>query len=180
MYCTYEDQRLYLPAGEYNAARVLEYLLKIVENNGGEYEPYKHTLANNRSYEPNAEPKRIMGQLWADFILDDVYYGISLDDNPFFDFYLTKTQVVDGKRKRNVYTEKLSKEWVYDCLFRVTNDEEVKEIAYQLFNIVVKAPMSEVYNDKHRFRVNNIYDGGWHWEYKVDPDRWIKAKWDKY
>ena len=181
MFVTQEDQRLYLTPWNYNSARVLGYLVKIVEDNGGEVEPYKHCMANNRVCEPTAEPKRIFGQSWIHFILDDMYYAISLDDNPFFDQNYLKTPVKNGKRLRNVYMETLSRDWMYDCLFRVTNDEEAKEIAYELFNIVLKAPNSGRYNmEPQKIQVPNTYDGGWHWEHKPVPDKWIEAKWKTY
>ena len=181
MFAIKEDQRLYLKPWEYNSCRVLGCLAKIVEDNGGEVKPYKHCIANNRICEPTAEPKRIYGQTWIDFILDDVYYSISLDDNPFFDMHYLKTPIKDGKRLRNVYMEKLSRDWMYDCLFRVTTDEEAKEIAYQLFNIVLQAPNSKRYSlSPERIQVSNLYDGGWHWEHKPTPDKWINAKWDMY
>ena len=155
--------------------RVLGYIVKIVEDNGGEVEPYKHCMANNRTYEPTAEPKRIYGQSWINFTLDGYYYNISLDDNPFFDMHYLKTEIVNGKRRRNVYLEVLSREWMYDCLFKVTTDEEVKEIAHELFQIVISANDSEVYHDKERIQVPNTYNDGWHWETKIEPDKWVEC-----
>lgn len=173
MFATQENQRLYLKAWEYNSMRVLGCIAKIVEDNGGDVEPYRHCMANNRTYEPTAEPIQIYGQSWIHFILDDMYYAISLDDNPFFDMHYLKTKVVNGKRRQNVYMRVLSRDWMYDCLFKVTSDEEAKEIAYELFNIVLSAKESERYYEKHRIQVPNTYDGGWHWETKYEPDRWV-------
>ena len=135
MFATQEDQRLYLAPWDYNSMRVLGCLAKIVQDNGGDVEPWRHCMANNRTYEPTAEPIRIYGQSWINFILDDMYYHISLNDNPFLDMNIIKTPVVDGKRLVNVYARELDRSWMYDCLFRVTNDEDAKEIANQLFNI---------------------------------------------
>ena len=180
MFVITEDQRLYLTPWNYNSCRVLGCLAKIVEDNGGEVEPYKHCMANNRICEPTAEPKRIYGQSWICFVLDDMYYHISLDDNPFFEMHILKTPVVNGKRLKNVYMEELSKEWMYDCLFRVTSDEEAKEIANLLFNIALSAKKSQKYNEKQKIQVPNTYDGGWHWETKYKPDKWIEAKWKMY
>ena len=180
MFVTKEDQRLYLTPWNYNSCRVLGCLAKIVEDNGGDVEPYKHCMANNRVYEPTAVAKQIYGQSWICFVLDDMYYYIQLDDNPFFEMYIMKTPVVNGKRLRNVYMDELSRDWMYDCLFKVTSDEEAKEIANQLFNIALSAKPSQKYNDKHKIQVPNVYDGSWHWEMKYDPDKWIDAQWQKY
>ena len=175
MFVMKEDQRLYLKAWEYNSCRVLGYIVKIVEDNGGKVAPYKHCMANNRTYEPTAEPKRIYGQSWISFILDDMYYNISLDENPFFEMHYLKTKVVNGKRLQNVYMGELSRGWMYDCLFRVTNDDEVKEIAYELFNIVLSAKESEVYHETEKIQVPNTYNDNWHWETRVKPSRWVEG-----
>lgn len=179
MFATQENQRLYLKAWEYNSMRVLGFLVKIIEDNGGEVEPYKHCMANNRTYEPTAEPRQIYGQSWITFTLDDMYYHISLDDNPFFDMHYLKTAIINGKRRQNVYMNVLSREWMYDCLFKITSDEEAKEIAYELFNIVLSAKESKRYYEKHRIQVPNTYDDGWHWETKYDGDRWVEG-WKRY
>lgn len=180
MFVTVEDQRLYLTPWNYNSCRVLGCLAKIIEDNGGDVEPYKHCMANNRVCEPTAEPKRIFGQSWITFVLDNVYYHISLDDNPFFEFNILKTPVINGKRLRNVYMEQLNRDWVYDCLFKTTSDGEAIEIAQQLYNIVLSAPMSGKYYEKNKIRVPNTYNDGWHWETKVEPDKWIEAKWKTF
>lgn len=180
MFVMKEDQRLYLTPWNYNSCRVLGCLVKIVEDNGGEVEPYKHCMATNRAYQTEDEVKRIYGQSWICFILDDMYYHISLDDNPFFEMHYLKTPVVDGKRLKNVYMEELSRDWMYDCLFKKTSDEEAKEIANQLFNIVLSAKQSEKYYEQHKVQVPNTYDGGWHWETKCEKDKWIEAKWKTF
>ena len=59
MFSFKENQRAYLPAWEFNTCRVLGALAEIVENNGGKVKPFRHVLANNRTYEPDAEPVRI-------------------------------------------------------------------------------------------------------------------------
>lgn len=92
MFATKEDQRLYLVPWEYNSMRVLGCLAKIVQDNGGDVEPWRHCMANNRTCEPTAEPKRIFGQSWINYILDDMYYHISLNDNPFMDMTIIKTR----------------------------------------------------------------------------------------
>ena len=180
MFVLKEDQRLYLTPWNYNSCRVLGYLVKIIEDNGGEVEPYKHCMANNRVCEPTAEPKRIYGQSWIHFILDDIYYAISLDDNPYFDMHILKTPIVNGKRLRNVYMNNLKRDWMYDCLFRVTSDEEAREIAFQLFNIALEEKYSEAYLQKKTIEVRNRYNSGTHMEVVTKQQVWIEAKWKTF
>lgn len=49
MYVSYEGQRLYLSAWEYNAARVLTELARIIKNNGGTVAPKTAALISNRN-----------------------------------------------------------------------------------------------------------------------------------
>lgn len=51
MYVSYEGERLYLSAWEYNAARVLTELARIVKNNGGTVAPKTPALIINRNLE---------------------------------------------------------------------------------------------------------------------------------
>lgn len=55
MYVSYEDQRLYLSTWEYNAARVLTELARIVKNNGGTVAPKTAALISNRNLEHTVE-----------------------------------------------------------------------------------------------------------------------------
>ena len=86
------------------------------------------------------------------------------DDNPFFPHYYQKTKIVDGKRLRNIYLEEMPRDWMYDCLFGVANDDEIREIACQLYNTLVSLEPSGVYNEKQTITVPNTYDGGYHRE----------------
>lgn len=173
MFALKEDQRLYLPAWEYNAARVLGCVAEIVQGLGGEVKPWKHIMANNRNYEPDAEPRRIYGQSWITFILDGMYYSFDWDDNPFFDDHFSKTPVKDGKRLRNIYADSKLPAWKYDCLFRIASDEQCHIIAEELLENMKDAACSQVYHETHKMKVPNVYDGGWHWEYGREPDKWI-------
>lgn len=55
MYVSYEGQRLYLSTWEYNAARVLTELARIVKNNGGTVAPKTAALISNRNLEHTVE-----------------------------------------------------------------------------------------------------------------------------
>ena len=173
MFATKEDQRLYLPAWEYNAARVLGCVAEIVTGMGGDVKPWKHIMANNRQYEPDAEPRQIYGQSWIVFVLDGVYYNFSWDDNPYFEETVHKTWVVNGRRLRNVYADSPLPPWKSDCLFRIASDLQCRCIAEELLENMRRAPMSGVYRERKRISVPNTYDGKSHCETMVEPDKWI-------
>lgn len=177
MFVTKENQRLYLPAWEYNAARVLGCVAELVQDKGGEVAPWRNIMANNRTYEPDAEPRQIYGQSWITFIIGGIYYKFDFDDNPFFEDHFTKTPVKDGKVLRNLYADSPIKDWKYDCLFRIASDEQCREIAEELLQKMLDANCSEVYYEKVRERVPNTYNDGWHWETFIRyKDEYVDAK----
>ena len=142
-----ENQRAYLPAWEYNTCRMLGALAEIVEKNGGKVKPYRHVMANNRTYEPDAEPVRIYGQGYIKFSVDGNLYDFEIDDNPFFEHYYSKLKILDGKVPRGyqVYMEALPRNvWMYDCLFRTATDEQIAEIAEIVYQTLLKMPYSRV------------------------------------
>ena len=155
-----EGQRAYLPAWEFNTCRMLGELAKIVENNGGKVAPYRHVMANNRTYEPDAEPISIYGQGYITFNLDGDRYGFSINDNPFFEHYYSKLKIIGGKipRGNQVYVAELPrKAWMYDCLFRTATDADVAEIAQLVFEELRKMPYSKVEPERETRRVRVPY-----------------------
>lgn len=171
MYCV-EGQRLYLKAWEYNTCRMLGALAEIVRNNGGIVAEAPYIMANNRTYEPDAEPKRIYGRGYIKFTLDGFLYYFQVDENPFFDHGYTKRKIHDGKVVAgcNTYIEDLSRDWIYDCLFAVTNDADIREIAEQVFTLLITAKPSRIARTTHRRKVPA------HWEYYGEPVRYEEVK----
>ena len=214
MIVTKENQRLYLTAWNYNAARIVSELAKIVENNGGRYKPtnaaiisdrrltdilseyeekitlYKSIVSdgrgNDRTIEAinrmeneidrlkkiNNEPIRVTHTTYISFILDGLYYYYQVDDNPFFDFYYSKTPVKNGRRSRDAVLEKDKKKWLFDCFFSSGCPEaDVKEAANIIFNMLVSAENSVIRRDSKRRRVKNTYDSWYHYEIIYSPER---------
>ena len=158
--CVKEGQRLYLTAWNFNTCRVLGCLADIVENNGGKVAPFRRVMANNRQYEPDAEPISIYGQGYIRFNLDGVQYYWQIDDNPFFEHYYTKVRIADGKvpRGNQVYLDEFSrKEWMYDCLFKTASDADIHEIANLALNALINAPFSKVEPERETRRVRVPY-----------------------
>lgn len=165
--------RLYLAPWDFNACLIMEQLENIIKDNGGQVKKAHWIMGSNRSIE--GEPRKMRGQMYISFVLDEKYYYFQIDDNPFFQHYYQKTAIIEGKRLRNVYLEEFAREWIYDCLFGVASDDEIKEIAYQVFNLLVQAKDSGIYYEKEKIRVENTYDGGWHWENQIRPNEWVKV-----
>lgn len=169
MFIFKEGQRAYLPAWEFNTCRVLGALAEIVESHGGKVKPFRHIMANNRTYEPDAEPVSIYGQGYIRFTINNYMYYFQIDDNPFFDHYYTKQEIRDGKiiAENQIYAENLSREWMYDCLFKVTTDAEILEIAQEVFDLLMAAKPSKIARVTHKRKVSA------HWEYETEPIKYV-------
>lgn len=123
----------------------------------------------------NNDPIPITHTTYISFTFDNNYYSYSVDDNPFFDFYYSKTSIINGKHQTNVYSDTDKKEWLYDCFFSFSaTDADVKEAANMIFNMLATAKNSAVYRDSTKKRVPNTYDGGYHYETIYSPDRYEK------
>lgn len=120
----------------------------------------------------NTDPIRVTHTTYIAFILDGFYYYYQVDDNPFFDFYYSKTPVKNGKRSRDAVLEKDKKEWLYDCFFHSgCSDDDIREAAYLIFNMLVSAENSTIIRDSKKVRVGNTYNAGWHYETVYAPER---------
>lgn len=120
----------------------------------------------------NNEPITVTHTSYISFVLNDVYYYYQMDDNPFFEFMYSKTPVRNGKRSFNIYASEDTKEWAksYD-LFKTLTDMEVSDAATKILEMLLSAPISEVYRETKRTRVPNTYDDGYHYEMILEPER---------
>lgn len=199
-----KKETLYFTNWNYNAARILQRLEKLIYNNGGVIaSTYEHsfdtlyTLHNRtlsgaireqaervqRLEELNRDASKAREELetlqaikcppietrfknWIGFVLDNIYYYLSFDNNPFFPFHLQKIKVNNLSYTGDFYLEELNKkEWFFDCLFSFhCTDAEIKEITNLLFNELQAAPMSGEYIETTKKRVPNLYNSGYHYE----------------
>lgn len=198
-----KKETLYFTNWNYNAARILQRLEKLVIDNGGviasTYENSFTTLytLHNRTLsgairEQAERVQRLEGlnrdasaardeletlqavkcppietrfKSWIGFVLNNVYYNLSFDSNPFFPFHLQKIKVNNLSYTGDFYMEEIKKDWFFDCLlsFHCT-DVEIKEITNLLFNELQAAPLSGEYIETIKKRVPNLYNSGYHYE----------------
>lgn len=120
----------------------------------------------------NNEPITVTHTSYISFVLNDMYYYYQMDDNPFFEFMYSKTPIRNGKRSANIYLSEDIKEWAksYD-LFKTLTDMEVSDAATKILEMLLSAPISEVYRETKRTRVPNTYDDGYHYEMILEPER---------
>ena len=171
-----DGDRLYLRAGEYNAARIISELADIVKNHGGRVKPTNKAIISDRSAEEKSDPINVTHTSYISFVLDGIYYYYQVNDNPFFDFYYIKTPIKNGKYSRDAALETGGKEWLYDCFFGSNcGQQDIIEAANLIFNMLCNAPMSEIIRVGHKQRVANTYDDGWHFEMVYAPERLEKV-----
>lgn len=203
-----KEQTYYYTNWNYNAARLLDRLQRVIENNGGYiaetnppeyfyhafqtlYTIHNRTLAGairvaetrvNRLKEfqrdasaaetelqrlqaIQAPPIKTRFTSYIHFALDNYYYELSFDNNPFFPFHYRKIKLNNNQFTGDFYLEEFTKEWLCDCLFSYNcNNNEIKEISNMIFNALCSAPAVGEYIESKKTRVPNTYDDGWHYE----------------
>lgn len=171
-----DGTRLYLRAWEYNAARIMSELANIVTNHGGRVKPTNTAIISDRSATEKAEPITVTHTSHISFVMDETYYYYQVDDNPFFNFYWSKTPIKNGKRSSDAGLDADEKEWLFDRFF-VSNcgQQDIIEAANLIFNMLCNAPMSKIIRDGHKQKVPNTYNDGWHFEMVYTPERLEKV-----
>lgn len=112
-------------------------------------------------------PIEVRGQSWINFIIGDKYYYYSFDDNPFFDFNYLKTAInSNGEINANACYEADPRAWEsgHSILSHTLTAEERKEIAKSIFDMLMTANVADIVCHSKRVRVDNTYDGGYHYE----------------
>lgn len=113
---------------------------------------------------------------YVTFKLDNILYYYQVDDNPFFPFYWYKTPIKEDKYSRDAMMDSDKKEWFFDCFFKSSCSEaDIKEAANCIFNMLVSAPVSGIYRDRQKKRVENRYNSGFHYEVIERPERFEKV-----
>lgn len=171
-----DGERLYLRAWEYNAARIITELANIVNNHGGRVKPTNTAIISDRSATEETEPITVTHTTHISFILDETYYYYQVNDNPFFEFYYSKTPIKNGKYSKDAGLEFDKKEWLFDCFFKSNcRQPDIVKAANFIFNMLCNAPMSKIIRDGRKQRVPNTYNNGYHMETIYKPERMEKV-----
>ena len=164
-----ETKKLYLTNWDFNIARMLQRLEKIIDDNGGYFVSYYFTDFDNYELQSRYTNKVIFTHFknYMNFVLDDVYYYVEISDNPFFDFTIIKYPLDENNYRH--YGEHINKSsWCFDCLLSADcNDDEIKEIANLFFNEIVTAKNCSIVKKRQRV----YYSGGrYSYTYKAEKN----------
>lgn len=167
MFFYHEGDTLYLKAWEYNTTLVLEKLAKIIEAAGGRVKSATKGFIEYQREDREGSRREASHLGYMSFILDGNCYYVQFDDNQFFDHYFSKVEIKEGKVAKNHYLDKIEarmqldeKLTHYEC-----SEEVINKTADELFNMLIKAPLSKLDIHKKRKTVPNTYDGGTHYEW---------------
>lgn len=182
-----KEETLYLSGWQFNIARLLQRIEKLVFDNGGkivstwekELTTYKLIpTTTNFKFETTVYQERAITtnyRSYITFVLDGFIYSLSFDSNPFFEHYFQKIPVKDDlKVEYKYYLEKLNRDFLYDCLFSIDcSMEEIKEIANLFFNQILAFKNYQIATTRRR-RYISSYGGGTnkhHYIYENIPDK---------
>ena len=182
-----KDETLYLNGWNFNVARLLQRIEKLVFDNGGKIvSTWEKELTNyhliptttNFKFETTVYEDRAIDtnyKSYITFVLNGFIYSLSFDSNPFFNHYFQKIPVKeDLKVIYKYYLEYINKDFLYDCLFSIDcSNEEIKEIANLIFNQLMNFKKYEIATTRRRKYVT-AYGGGTnkhHYIYENIPDK---------
>lgn len=96
--------------------------------------------------------------LYTSFILNGCYYNYNMNDNPFFEFYYTKTPVINGNKIINTcYSLNDNKRWFKDIFYSYKcTHEQRRAAALDIFNMLMASTTSLTYNSKTQSHYKNI------------------------
>lgn len=72
----------------------------------------------DRLYSIENDPIRVTHTSYISFVLDDMYYYYQVDDNPFFEFYGSKTPIIGGMYNPHGALKVDRKKWWVDNMYR--------------------------------------------------------------
>lgn len=122
----------------------------------------------------NNEPIKVTHLTYINFTIDGIYYGYSVDDNPFFPFHIYKTPIKDGKRSADAAAVEDKKEWLFDCLLKMNcSKSDIVEAANLIYNMLITSDNSPIIRNSRRQRVPNTYNNGYHYETIYSKERFV-------
>lgn len=122
----------------------------------------------------NNEPIKVTHLTYINFTIDGVYYGYSVDDNPFFPFHIYKTPIKDGKRSADAAGVEDKKEWLFDCFLKMNcSKSDIVEAANLIYNMLITSDNSPIIRNSRRQRVPNTYNNGYHYETIYSKERFV-------
>lgn len=153
----------------------IEKITKALEFNDGHKEARKNTIAKYQEEISDLksiknDPVPVNHGTYTHFIIDGVYYSVEFQDNPFFDHWYVKTPVVNGERSKDAYSEKIG--YMGDGFLSWDIDAEtIHNKALEIFEFLRTANNCGIHREKHKRRVPNTYDGGYHYETVYEKER---------
>lgn len=102
------------------------------------------------------DPITVTHTSYISFALNGMYYYYQVDDNPFFEFFASKTPIVNGRYNSHAGIRECGKEWVTDSMFSYNfSNNEVNEAAKKVFAwLLDMQPSAASSNDRYMSKVD--------------------------
>lgn len=142
---------------------------KEILKRGGRVESQKGGEIISRNFD-DVPPVAVSGGSYVRFVLDNHLYYFQFDENMFFEHFYQKSVINDGKASKDVYLTELPRELTNPIDLGL--DKNAKEHAIKILDYLVGANCSETYRKKHRVKVSNTYNNGYHYETTYAPMRY--------
>jgi len=177
-----KDETLYLNGWNFNVARLLQRIEKLVFDNGGKIvSTWEKELINyhliptttNFKFETTVYEDRVIDtnyESYITFVLDGFIYSIDFDNNPFFEHHFSKIPVSDDlKVKYRYYGNNLNRDFMFDSLFSINcSMDDIKEAANMIFNQLLSFKNYKICTTRRRHYYNA--NGKNHYYYENIPD----------
>lgn len=125
-----------------------------------------------RALSVSKEPIRATFGLGIRFILDGFFYSYGVDENPLFPYRWCKTPIRGNQYSYDACHGEAPHDWCYDQMWKIDCADEVIEIcAKQILDFLLNSKTSTIIRDRERKRIDNIYDGDYHYEWVPKPER---------
>lgn len=162
--------KLYLKGYKLNTCKGLKYLYEIIKQNDGyivsSYKKAFDELITIYHYDTKEKLFETYFESYISFVIDNNYYYLQIDRNPFFEDFYQKMPIDNMQIKGRCYlTEIKTKFFDYEM-----TESEIKQAAFDLYNFLINCDCSEKYIERHKKRVSNIYNNGYHYEYIAESD----------
>lgn len=170
--------RYYLEAERETRAN-LEKSQNLEEYNRKYFSSYYEAIKRNYKYK-----KIVQCQNWLHFYYKGFIYYIEIDENPFFEHYITKKRAEKEGENYIVKYCYYSQELKNTIINKINStafisDKEIKKIAKRFLKEILEQKESEIV--KTRKRVENLYNRGYHYETIKEEkiSRYIKLEEEK-
>ncbi len=121
------------------------------------------------------DPITVTHTSYITFLLQERVYYLGINENPFFEHHYWKTPLKGDLYSRDRYREVFQPIYEIDDILKYDFSEtQVQEASKAILESLVNSPISGRSCERHKKKVPNTYNGGYHYETVTAPERFVK------